>query len=98
MLQGRIYNMSHRKKYSKLLAWKVLPVLVILMYFVGMVLMIFGQFGNGVTLWALSTVIGGLMLYVRRTNEKKLADAKQMEEEERAYQQKLKEVAQKQEQ
>lgn len=78
--------------------WRILAVVVIVLYIVGMFLMIFRQFGNGVTLWALSTIIGGLALYVKRTNEKKAADEKEFEEAERAYQQKLQAEKQNQEQ
>lgn len=70
------------------LLWRVIALLVLALYVGGMLLMIFRQFGNGVTLWALSTVIGGLALYVRRTNEKKAADEREFEEIERAYQEK----------
>lgn len=78
--------------------WRIMAVLVIVLYVVGMFLMIFRQFGNGVTLWALSTIIGGIALYVKRTNDKKAADEKEFEEAERAYQQKLREEQQNQEQ
>jgi len=90
--------MSKQNKLSHLLIWRLLPIVVVALYFIGMILMILDQFGNGVTLWVVSTVLGALMLYVKRTNEKKAADERRMEEEERAYQQKLKEEAQKQEQ
>lgn len=83
---------------SKQNIWRFMAVLVVVLYIAGMFLMIFGQFGNGVTLWALSTVIGGLALYVKRTNDKKAADEKEFEEAERAYQKKLSEEKQEQEQ
>lgn len=63
-----------------------LPVLIILLYIAGMFMMIFQNFGNGVTLWVLSTVLGALVLYVKRTQEKKRTDLLQAEEDERAYQ------------
>ena len=80
------------------LLWRLIALLVLALYIGGMLLMIFRQFGNGVTLWALSTVIGGLALYVRRTNEKKAADEREFEEAERAYQEKMAASEQKQEQ
>lgn len=80
------------------LLWRLIALLVLALYIGGMLLMIFRQFGNGVTLWALSTVIGGLALYVRRTNEKKAADEREFEEAERAYQEKKAASEQKQEQ
>ena len=64
----------------------VLPVIIVLLYAVGMVLMIFANFAQGISLWFFSTVFGALLLYVKRTQEKKKADLLQMEEDERAYQ------------
>lgn len=80
------------------LLWRLIALLVLALYIGGMLLMIFRQFGNGVTLWALSTVIGGLALYVRRTNEKKAADEREFEAAERAYQENKAASEQKQEQ
>lgn len=74
---------------KKLLLTKVLPIAIVALYFIGMVLMIFGNFGNGVTLWVISTVGGALMLYAKRKQEKRAADEAQVEEEERIYQEKL---------
>ena len=85
--------MSNQKKL-----WLLMTVLVIVLYIAGIFLMIFKNFGNGVTLWALSTIIGGLAVYVKRTNEKKAADEREMEAAERAYQKKLAEEKQNQEQ
>lgn len=83
--------MSNQNNKSNLQLWRIMALLVIVLYIAGMFLMIFRQFGNGVTLWALSTIIGGLALYIKRTNDKKAADEKEFEEAERAYQQKLNE-------
>ena len=95
--------MSKQNNTSHALIWRLLAILVILFYLIGIVLMILGRrgvgnFGNGVTLWALSTVIGAIALYVKRTNDNKAADQKEFEENERLYQQKLREEAQNQEQ
>lgn len=65
---------------------RVLPILIVLLYAVGVALMIFGCFPQGLSLWFLSTVFGALLLYVKRKQEKKRADLLQAEEEERAYQ------------
>ena len=65
---------------------KVFPIIIVLLYIAGVFMMIFAQFAQGLSLWFLSTVFGALLLYVKRTQEKKKADLLQMEEEERAYQ------------
>ena len=65
---------------------KVFPIIIVLLYAIGIVLMIFSAFAQGLSLWFLSTVFGALLLYVKRTQEKKRADLLRMEEEERAYQ------------
>lgn len=62
----------------------VLPILIIAMYIIGMFLMIFMRFDQGLVLWFFSTVFGALLLYVKRTQEKKKADIAQMEAEEQA--------------
>lgn len=69
---------------------KILPILVVALYAIGMVLMIFGNFGNGVTLWVISTFGGALLLYAKRKQEKRAADEAQAEAEERIYQENLK--------
>jgi len=79
--------MSNQKNNSNLQIWRLMAAVVILLYIAGMFLMIFKNFGNGVTLWALSTVLGALALYVKRTNDKKAADEKEFEEAEAARQQ-----------
>lgn len=63
---------------------KVLPFAIILMYLIGVLLMIFKRFDQGLVLWFFSTVLGALLLYVKRTQEKKKADILQFEAEERA--------------
>lgn len=65
---------------------KVFPIVIVLLYAVGVVMMIFSAFAQGLSLWFLSTVFGALLLYVKRTQEKKKADLIRIEEEERAYQ------------
>jgi len=82
------------KKIDRMLASPVfrmvLPIAIIAMYIIGMFLMIFKRFDQGLVLWFFSTVFGALQLYVKRTQEKKKADLLQVEEEERIYQENLK--------
>lgn len=75
---------------------KLLPILIVLLYIAGVILMIFGRFDQGLVLWFVSTAGGALLLYVKRVQEKKLADLLQEEADERAYQERVR--AQKQEQ
>jgi len=77
------------EKTRELILKRILPLAVIALYVIGMVLMIFGNFGNGVTLWVISTVGGALLLYAKRRQEKRAADEAQVEEEERIYQENL---------
>ena len=65
---------------------KFLPILIVLLYIVGVILMIFARFEQGLVLWFISTVGGALLLYVKRVQEKKLADLLQEEADEQAYQ------------
>ena len=53
---------------------RVLPILIVILCLLGVVLMPLGYFGQGVGLWVISLVAGALLLYVRRTLEKKLQD------------------------
>ena len=68
----------------------VLPIVILVMYAAGIVLMILQQPAQGLGLCFFSTVFGALQLYVKRTQEKKKADLLQAEEDERRYQQNLK--------
>lgn len=78
------------RKIDRLLSSPVfrvfLPVIIIAMYVIGIFLMIFRRFEQGLVLWFFSTVFGALLLYVKRTQEKKKADLLQVEEDERACQ------------
>ena len=58
---------------------RILPLVIVALCLLGVGLMVFGHFGQGVGLWFISLVAGVLLLYVRRTLEKKLRD---LEEEE----------------
>lgn len=68
----------------------VLPIIIVLMYIIGMFMMIFRSFDQGLVLWFFSTVLGALLLYVKRTQEKKKADLLKAEEDEKKYQESLK--------
>lgn len=72
----------------------ILPLLIIAMYLAGILLMIFIRFEQGLSLWVFSTVFGALLLYVKHRQEKKKQDLLQIEEDERAYQQRAKEQEQ----
>ena len=70
---------------------RVFPILFILLYAVGLVLMIaFQRFDQGLVLWFVSTVCGAILLYAKRKQEKKLEDLIQEEAEEAAYQARVK--------
>lgn len=67
----------------------VLCIAIVLMYIIGMFLMIFNLFAQGVALWFLSTFGGGLLLYIKHKQDKRAADEAAVEEEERIYQENL---------
>lgn len=77
------------KKETAAAIRKWLAIAVVLVYAVGLVMMLAGLFNQGLALWFVSTVGGALLLYVKRTQEKKAADEKAIEAEEAAYQEKL---------
>lgn len=90
-MNERCYSMNEDiKKIDRMLSSPVfrvvLPVIIIAMYVIGIFLMIFRRFDQGLVLWFFSTVFGALQLYVKRTQEKKKADLLQAEEDDRAYQ------------
>ena len=66
---------------KELIMKKILPVVIIALYVIGLVMMIFANFSQGLVLWFISTAGGALYLYVKRTEEKKAADAAAIEEE-----------------
>ena len=71
----------------------ILCLLIVLLYAVGLVLMLAGSFTSGASMWAVSTIAGALVLVVKYYQEKRAADEARVEEEERQYQQKLKDEA-----
>ena len=68
----------------------VLPIIIVAMYVIGIFMLMMQMPAQGLGLWFFSTVFGALQLYVKRTQEKKKADLLQAEEDERRYQQNLK--------
>ena len=64
-----------RRFLSSPLLRRVFPILFILLYVIGMVLMLaFQRFDQGLILWFVSTVCGAILLYAKRKQEKKLED------------------------
>lgn len=85
---------NESKKQSALLNPRsILCLLIVLLYAVGLVLMLAGSFTSGASMWAVSTIAGALVLVVKYKQEKRAADEAEVEEEERRYQQKLKNEA-----
>lgn len=85
---------NESKKQSALLNPRsILCLLIVLLYAVGLVLMLVGSFTSGASMWAVSTIAGALVLVVKYKQEKRAADEAEVEEEERRYQQKLKDEA-----
>ncbi|MDY5220943.1 MAG: hypothetical protein SPH82_10270 [Eubacteriales bacterium] len=82
-----------KKKSALLTPRSVLCILIVLLYAVGLVLMLVGSFTAGASMWAVSTIAGALVLVVKYYQEKRAADEARVEEEEREYQQKLKDEA-----
>lgn len=74
---------------KELLMKKILPGAIIALYAIGLAMMIFANFAQGLVLWFISTAGGALYLYVKRTGEKKAADEAAVEEQERIYQENL---------
>lgn len=67
----------------------ILALLIVLLYAVGLILMLAGNFTSGASMWAVSTIAGALLLVVKHQQEKRAADEAQVEEEERRYQENL---------
>lgn len=87
-------NKSNESKKSALLNPRgILCILIVLLYAVGLVLMLAGSFTSGASMWAVSTIAGALVLVVKYYQEKRAADEARVEEEERQYQQKLRDEA-----
>lgn len=74
---------------KELLMKKILPGVIIALYAIGLAMMIFANFAQGLVLWFISTAGGALYLYVKHTEEKKAADEAAIEEQERIYQENL---------
>ena len=87
-------NSSNDNRKSALLNPRsILCILIVLLYAVGLVLMLAGSFTSGASMWAVSTIAGALVLVVKHHQEKRAADEARVEEDERQYQQKLRDEA-----
>lgn len=86
-------NSNQNRKSALLNPRSILCILIVLLYAVGLVLMLVGSFTAGASMWAVSTIAGALVLVVKYYQEKRAADEARVEEEEREYQQKLKDEA-----
>lgn len=78
-----------QKKSQLLTPRGVLSMLIVLLYAAGLILMIAGSFTSGASMWAVSTIAGALVLYVKHRQEKRAADEAEVAEEERRYQENL---------
>ena len=86
-------NSNQNRKSALLNPRSILCILIVLLYAVGLVLMLVGSFTAGASMWAVSTIAGALVLVVKYYQEKRAADEARVEEEDREYQQKLKDEA-----
>lgn len=68
-----------RRWLNSALLRRALPLLIVALCLIGTAVMLFVSFAAGLSLWFISLLAGALLLYVRRTLEKKLRD---LEEEE----------------
>ena len=82
-----------KKKSALMNPRSILCMLIVLLYAVGLVLMLAGSFTSGASMWAVSTIAGALVLVVKHKQDKRAADEAEVEEEERCYQQKLRDEA-----
>ncbi len=78
-----------QKKSQLLTPQGILSMLIVLLYAAGLILMLAGSFTSGASMWAVSTIAGALVLYVKHRQEKRAADEAEFEEEERRYQENL---------
>ena len=81
------------KRSALLNARSILCMLIVLLYAVGLIVMLVGNFTAGASMWAVSTIAGALVLVVKHHQEKRAADEARAEEEEREYQKKLRDEA-----
>ena len=87
-------NNSNQNRKSALLNPRgILCILIVLLFAVGLIVMLVGSFTAGASMWAVSTIAGALVLVVKHHQEKRAADEARVEEEERQYQQKLRDEA-----
>ncbi len=75
-----MYDIARIRRWlDSILLRRALPLLLVALCLAGVGLMLFGRFGLGLILWFAGAVAGALLLWTRRTLEKKLRD---LEEEE----------------
>ena len=86
-------NSNQNRKSALLTPRSILCILIVLLYAVGLIVMLVGSFTAGASMWAVSTIAGALVLVVKHYQEKRAADEARVEEEERQYQQKLRDEA-----
>ena len=86
-------NSNQNRKSALLTPRSILCILIVLLYAVGLIVMLVGSFTAGASMWAVSTIAGALVLVVKYYQEKRAADEARVEEEERQYQQKLRDEA-----
>lgn len=65
---------------------RALAIAIVALYGIGLILVFCGQGKIGLSLWFFSTVGGALLLYVKRTEEKKARDEAEFEAQDRQYQ------------
>ena len=87
-------NNSNQNRKSALLNPRgILCILIVLLFAVGLIVMLVGSFTAGASMWAVSTIAGALVLVVKHYQVMRAADEARVEEEERQYQQKLRDEA-----
>ena len=70
-----MYDIERIKRWlNSSLLRRVLPLAIVALCLAGTAVMLFWRFDLGLILWFASLVAGALLLYVRRTLEKKLRD------------------------
>ncbi len=78
--------MNENKKSGSSTALRIFCIAIVVCFTVGLIMMLCGSFGAGLIPWFAAMVIGALTLYVKRTQDKKKADAAEAEAQEREYQ------------
>lgn len=70
-----MYDIARIKRWlNSIWLKRILPLLMVALCLAGVALMLFGRFDLGLGLWFAAVVAGALLLWTRRTLEKKLRD------------------------